>query len=146
VKSIAHVLKQLTELSRRDGFKVRKRPRSFETEENIAGMIRKQYVGVEEARSDRFRTGGYQPDRGFLRGLLRLLSPGTTGPATPRALRRELPLARRLNVGEGIWRGLRTRRGGVVDVVGGDACVAQEEDEGDASVPTPHNPSPAPTE
>src|SRR5437899_2209143 len=50
VKSIAHVLKQLTELSRRDGFKVRKRPRSFETEENIAGMIRKQYVGVEEVR------------------------------------------------------------------------------------------------
>ncbi len=55
------------------------------------------------ARSDRFCTGGYQPDRGFLRGLLRLLSPGTTGPAAPRALRRELPLARRLNVGEGIW-------------------------------------------
>ena len=50
MKSIAHVLKQLTELSRRDGFKVRKRPGSFETEENIAGMIRKQYVGVEEVR------------------------------------------------------------------------------------------------
>ena len=48
---------------------------------------------------------------------------------------------------------LRPRRGGGRVVRGGDACVAHggreqatgEQDEGDASVPTPHNPTPAPT-
>jgi len=48
---------------------------------------------------------------------------------------------------------LRTRRGGGKVVRGGDACVAlagrgtraQGHDEGDASVPTPLHPTPAPT-
>jgi len=49
---------------------------------------------------------------------------------------------------------LRTRRGGGRVVQGGDACVAlagggkRAQDEGDATaqgVPSPHNPSPAPT-
>ena len=70
-----------------------------------------------------------------------------------KASRVVVPLKGNANEGDAREEGKRSRRGGSGAERGGDACVAHggscdagaQQDEGDASVPSPHNPSPAPT-